>query len=111
MIPIKDVSTLVPVYDKSIEMINDDLKSILFVCAVISYPLSFVEIESNGIISKREKISGGSIDRPVEYHWVEIQVQKLKYISISCSAINQGGNMRSNLIINLSMSFKVILRY
>ena len=43
----KVLQNQIPVYETDVELINDDLASIIFVCAVYSNPLSFVEIASN----------------------------------------------------------------
>ena len=43
----KVLQNQIPVYETDVELINDDLASIIFVCAVYSNPLSFVEISSN----------------------------------------------------------------
>ena len=35
----------IPVYEKSLNMINDDIASLAFVCVVYSNPISFVTIQ------------------------------------------------------------------
>ena len=37
----------IPVYEKSLSMINDELSSLAFVCVVYSNPISFVTIQAS----------------------------------------------------------------
>lgn len=107
----KVLQNQIPVYETDVELINDDLASIIFVCAVYSNPLSFVEISSNQeqiwtaytpvifpIIypgfawtkkyrfKSDKKIIRQSTESEddFEYHWVQIQLKNVKKLSLSC---------------------------